>query len=220
MVWNTPTMMPSPTLPAAGAELQHLQRKRKLALLAGIALWALLLLVTQSRWRSSAPQIYAFIRQFGIVLILACILGRTWCTLYIGGRKKRALITKGPYSLVRNPLYVFTGIGAAGVGAQSGSLLMLALAAAATMLVFHVVVRREEAFLEAAFPGDFAAYAARVPRFWPHLAWQDADELVVKPRLVRRTFFDGCLFLAAVPVADAVGWLHGQGGLPVLAQLP
>ena len=41
-------------------------------------------------------------------MILICILGRTWATLYIGGQKQRELVTKGPYSVVRNPLYLFT----------------------------------------------------------------------------------------------------------------
>ena len=34
----------------------------------------------------------------GIVLIVACILGRTWASLYIGGRKIDALVMDGPYS--------------------------------------------------------------------------------------------------------------------------
>ena len=104
---------------------------------------------------------------------------------------------------MRNPLYLFTSIGAAGIGAQTGSVLLALLFAAGSLAVFQVVSRREEAFLAATFPADFADYAARVARFWPRLSlWQEADELRVKPHLVRRTFLDACLFLLAVPVAD------------------
>jgi hypothetical protein len=83
------------------------------------------------------------------------------------------------------------------------------------------VARREEAFLAANFPGDFAAYAARVPRFWPRLSqWREADELRVRPRLVRRTFLEACLFLLAVPAASLLAWLQQLGHLPVLLNLP
>ena len=63
------------------------------------------------------------IEWFGIFAIILCIFGRTWTSLYIGGRKNRALLTKGPYSVVRNPLYVFSILGAAGAGAQLGSVI-------------------------------------------------------------------------------------------------
>ena len=83
------------------------------------------------------------------------------------------------------------------------------------------MARREEAFLAATFPAEFAAYAARVPRFWPRLSqWREADELRVKPRLVRRTFLEACLFLLAVPAAQFAAWLQQVGQLPVLLNLP
>ena len=66
-----------------------------------------------------------------------------------------------------------------------------------------------------------AAYAARVPRFWPRLSqWKEADELRVKPHLVRRTFLDACLFLLAVPAAYLLAWLQRLGQFPVLLDLP
>ena len=202
-------------------DLQGLQRRRKQVLALGVAIWLLLLLFTQSRWRTAAPHLHALIEMAGLLLILICILGRTWCTLYIGGHKKRELVTAGPYSVVRNPLYVFTSIGTAGIGAQTGSALVTILFAAGSLAVFQVVARREEAFLAAAFPTDFAAYAARVPRFWPRLSqWQEAEELRVKPHLVRRTFFEACLFLLAVPAADLLVWLQRLGQFPVLLNLP
>jgi hypothetical protein len=95
------------------------------------------------------------------------------------------------------------------------------LFAAGALAVFQVVARHEERFLAATFPADFAAYAARVPRFWPRLSqWREADELRVKPRLVRRTFFEACLFLLALPAAQLVTSLQQLGLLPVLLDLP
>src|SRR5262245_11871515 len=214
-------MPDSPAPSGADIDLQAVQRKRKLALTLGAALWLLAMLLTQSRWRSDAPHVYALIAGVGLTLILICVLGRTWCTLYIGGLKKRELVTAGPYSVVRNPLYVFSALGAAGIGAQTGSALLAFALAAGALAIFQAVARREEAFLAATFPAEFAAYAARVPRFWPRLSqWREADELRVKPHLVRRTFLEACLFLLAVPAAQLVTSAQQVGLLPVLLDLP
>jgi protein-S-isoprenylcysteine O-methyltransferase Ste14 len=211
----------SPTAPPNGSNLQDVQYRRKLVFMVAIALWILLLLFTQSSWRNSAPHLFKLIQLTGLFLILVCILGRTWCTLYIGGLKKRELVVKGPYSVVRNPLYVFTAIGAVGVGAQSGSALAAVVSGLLSLAIFAVVVRREESFLAAAFPESFADYAARVPRFWPRLSvWQEADELLVRPRLVRQTFLDACMFLLAVPATALMDWLQGVAEFPVLFHLP
>ena len=51
---------------------------------------------------------HEWIEMAGIMLILVAILGRIWCTLYIGGRKCAEVVDSGPYSVIRNPLYVFS----------------------------------------------------------------------------------------------------------------
>jgi protein-S-isoprenylcysteine O-methyltransferase Ste14 len=210
-------MPDSPNTPSDSKQLQSLQRRRKQAFALGLALWIVLLLFTESRWRVSAPGFYTLIWALGLALILVCIVGRTWCTLYIGGLKKRQLVTLGPYSVTRNPLYAFTLIGAAGIGAQTGSLLTALLAGGFALAIFTLVVRREENFLDATFGDDFAGYAARVPRFLPDFTqWQEADELLVRPRLVRQTFLDACVFLLAAPLTGLMDWAREVAGLPIL----
>ena len=212
---------PSPATPADAPDLQVLQRRRKHALRIAAVAGMALLAVTQSRWRTAQPALYDLLVRGGVLLILLCIAGRTWCTLYIGGHKKRELITKGPYSLVRNPLYVFTFMGTAGVGALSGSFVLTLAFAALALVVFSLVVRQEEVFLGGAFGRDYAAYAARVPRFWPRFSsWEEAGEVMVRPRLVRRTFLDASLFLLAVPLMELKDWGQATGRLPVLLYLP
>jgi len=61
----------------------------------------------------------------------------------------------------------------------------------------------------------------RVPQLLPRFsAWHPADQLIVKPWLVHRTFFDARLFLLAVPLiaikALARDWLWP----PILLYLP
>lgn len=201
--------------------LQRIQLIRKAALAAVFAVLFAVLCCCDSYWRAQSPAFYKAIEWFGIILIFICICGRTWSTLYIGGRKKDELVTLGPYSIVRNPLYVFTLIGAFGIGAQFASIMVATLVTLLTGLVFKTVVEKEEAFLASAFPAAWAAYSARVNRFIPRFAlWRDADLLLVKPQLVRRTFFDACLFALAIPGVDLIEAAQAQGILPVLALLP
>jgi protein-S-isoprenylcysteine O-methyltransferase Ste14 len=210
-----------PTDQAARPDLRHIQRLRKYVLRLGIGLCVGLLLFTDSSWRTQDPNVHELIRWVGVALILLCILGRTWCTLYIGGLKKKQLVMLGPYSVVRNPLYVFTIIGAAGIGAQAGSLTMLVLFAALVTAVFYMVALQEQAFLAATFGDDYAAYAKRVPLFVPRLsAWQEADQLIVNPVLVRQTFRDASLFLLAIPANALIDGLQDGGWVPVLLRLP
>jgi protein-S-isoprenylcysteine O-methyltransferase Ste14 len=198
-----------------------MQRRRKYVLRAGAALCVVLLFAMDSSWRAASPDLLALLQRLGLLLILVCMFGRTWCMLYIGGRKKRELITKGPYSVVRNPLYVFTIVGIAGIGLVMGSIVSALVLTILAIFVFHVVVTKEEAFLAEVFGGSFSAYAARVPRFVPRFsAWQDADELAVRPQLVLRTFFHASLFLVVVPLMDGRDLLRRSGVLPALFELP
>ena len=197
-------MPDSPITPAADMDLQRLQRKRKQVLTLGVAVWLLLLLFSRVALAHRA-------RRTSIAAIEMRRLGAD-PGLHPRAHLVHALHRRPQEARAghRRPLLAWCAtrsmssrsFGAAGIGAQTGSVLVALLFAAGSLAVFQVVARREEAFLAATFPADFAAYAARVPRFWPRLSqWREADELRVKPRLVRRTFLDACLFLLAVPAA-------------------
>jgi protein-S-isoprenylcysteine O-methyltransferase Ste14 len=58
----------------------------------------------------------------GITLLLVCTFGRLWSILYSGSKKNVELVTRGPYSISRNPLYLFSSIGAFGIGLMFASL--------------------------------------------------------------------------------------------------
>ena len=72
--------------------------------------------------------------------------------------------------------------------------------------------------------GDWARMDARDRGALMHklcdLIEQDADELTVRPHLVRRTFLDASLFLLAAPVARLMDLARDAGWFPVLLNLP
>lgn len=209
------TPAPGPTL-----DLAAVQKLRKVAV--GLALLGLIALsvVSQSiggvdgRWHETVETI-------GLAAIVLSIVGRAWCTLYIGGRKKAEIVDRGPYSISRNPLYVFSFIGAFGVGSRSGSLVIAAAFVAAAILVFNLTVRREEAFLLREFGEAYAAYRARTPRFWPRFSlWRDTDELTIRPSLFLLTIRDGLVFLLAIPLFELIDAGQAMHVLGVAIHLP
>jgi protein-S-isoprenylcysteine O-methyltransferase Ste14 len=157
----------------------------------------------------------------GLVLIGVAIVGRTWCTLYIGGRKSREIVATGPYSVSRNPLYLFSFVGIAGIGAQAGSIILGPILVLVALAIFLPVIEREEAALSRRFGPDYDSYRARVPRFGPRLsAWQDMEMVTVSPKLFWRTLREGLAFLLVIPYCEGIEMLQHAGYLTPLVHLP
>jgi hypothetical protein len=155
-----------------------------------------------------------------MMTILIGIGGRLWSTLYIGGRKMAEVVDTGPYSVMRNPLYFFSTVAAAGVGAQLGSLILMVVFAALCWAAFSIVIRREEAFLSARMGKPYQDYLERVPRFFPNpRLYRDEAEVSFQPRLLKRTLIDGLAFFASVPLFETLETLQEQGIIPVLFHL-
>ena len=192
---------------AASFDIQRVQRVRKAAMLLGIVAVVAIAVLTRSEWGDG--QFHEGVEAFGLAMIVTCIVGRAWCSLYIGGRKKSEIVDRGPYSISRNPLYVFSFIGAFGVGAQTGSVTLAMLFLAVTAVVFWFTVRREEDWLSEAFGAPYAAYVARTPRFGPDFSkWRDEGMLEIKPRFFLTTLRDGSAVLLAVPLFWGIAALH------------
>lgn len=209
-----------PSSQSNSINLTSVQSIRKAVLLAFIVTGIAFLLVGESRWPSGSF-LHEGIEYAGLILIVLCICGRMICTLYIGGRKIEALVTEGPYSVVRNPLYTLSIIGAIGAGAQLGSFVLAAATGAVAYLVFLLVTLKEEEVLAARFGNTYEDYLARVPRLFPKFSlWRDVDRIEVNPRLVRITALDASVFLLSIPIAEGFEYLHDVGLLPTLIALP
>jgi protein-S-isoprenylcysteine O-methyltransferase Ste14 len=79
----------------------------------------------------------------------------------------RRLVTGGPYSLSRHPVYLGEVVAAVGVNlATAGWLGALAIVYFVTAELLRI--RFEERVLAQAFPDEYPAYARRVPRYFPN----------------------------------------------------
>ena len=103
----------------------------------------------------------------GFVLLLAGIGVRLWALASISERKTRELVTTGPYSLCRNPLYLGTLLIVCGFVVLWQSLAMAVLLLLPILLYRFGVVPAEERVLSDLFGAEFDAYRRRTPRWLP-----------------------------------------------------
>ncbi|RCW84453.1 protein-S-isoprenylcysteine O-methyltransferase Ste14 [Phyllobacterium bourgognense] len=199
-------------------DMSRFQHRRRIVIAIIIALILVALLTIRSAWNEN--WIHEYIEDFGISTIVLAILGRMWCTLYIGGRKSSEIVRLGPYSMSRNPLYVFSTLGAAGIGMLTGSLTVSLALAVICYIAFQFVITAEEGYLEKVFGETYTSYKREVPRFFPNpRLYREADVLSVKSSMLYRTFTDGLVFFVSYPLLEFVEYLQGQHILPVLLRL-
>jgi len=99
---------------------------------------------------------------------------RLWSLRYIGrfsrtGRKRKAkaLVTNGPYTLVRNPLYCSNLLILIGVTILSELLWLIPIVVFLFFLQYFCIVLWEEEMLRKNFPGETKRYFSSVPRWLP-----------------------------------------------------
>lgn len=110
----------------------------------------------------------------GLVTIMFGELIRVYSVAFIGSisrtRKDNTgshLIRTGPFSYVRNPLYVGNFFITAGVAIFGGSYLVLFLAVALFCTQYHFVVKYEESILRQKFGPEYVSYCQDVPPWFP-----------------------------------------------------
>jgi len=133
---------------------------------------------------------------FGLLIVAA--LGRVWCLSYIAGVKSEVIVTEGPYSVVRNPLYVFNFIGTVGFGLAIENPLLAALMAAGFAIFYPSVVRHEEEIMAQAFGESYARYRDSTPRWLPRWSnFHEPESWTIKPQRFRTGLRESMWFLWA-----------------------
>ncbi len=179
-----------------------------------------LLLIMDSRWPKDGF-LEIFLGALGLVLVGIGTLGRLWASMYISGYKDKDLITEGAYSVVRNPLYVFSFLGAVGVACATGSLLLIGLLILGFLIYYPLTMADEEKKLAAKYAQEYTEYAHRTPRFIPNFSlFHESETYVVNTRNYRHAFFDAVWFIWIYAILQVIGALHESGVLPTLLRIP
>ena len=105
----------------------------------------------------------------GFIMVVFGSFGRIWASLYIEGNKTKNLITAGPFSMVRNPLYFFSLIMLLGFSLALKAI-YLPLALLLIFVLFHVpTIANEEKKLQDIHGEKFTSYVKSTPRLIPNI---------------------------------------------------
>ncbi len=158
---------------------------------------------------------------FGYFLIALCAMGRLYSTAFLGGFKNQTLITYGAFSVVRNPLYFFSLVGMTGIAFISTHILIIIFMPLFFIVIYHFLIRREEAFLLETFGAEYEAYMKSVPRLIPNLRLYKAPEKIeTVPKYLNKAFKDAIWWFAAFPLFEFAEYLQEDGIVTPLFTIP
>jgi len=153
----------------------------------------------------------------GYILMLTGLAIRIWSTMYIGQRKSKELITDGPFSMCRNPLYVGTLLIVVGISLSLVNYVLLLAVLLITLPLHLLVVLSEEEHLESIFGSQYVEYKKQVPRFWFRISrFRTPEYITVSPRSIYRVTGESVMVLMIPVIEDIIELLHESGVLPVL----
>lgn len=179
----------------------------------------LLLMCSTSAW-DRIPTIDGLLTALGVVLVSVGSLGRLWCALYIAGRKTRFLVTQGPYSISRNPLYFFSLVGGIGVALATETLLIPFAVALLFGIYYPYVIKREEAKLLALHGNAFRAYCETTPRFIPDFSrLQEPEIYTAHPVAFKKEVLSALWFLWLLAILEIFEILNNLHFLPTFFRI-
>ncbi|MCF8495928.1 MAG: isoprenylcysteine carboxylmethyltransferase family protein [Alphaproteobacteria bacterium] len=191
-------------------------RDSKIALIA-----AFLVVVFTKAFIDSETPMHEMVEFTGYFLIALCAMGRLYSTAFLGGHKNETLITYGPFSVTRNPLYFFSLLGLTGVALLSVHLLIIVLLPLFFIVAYHFLIKREGEFLLGKFGDEYRAYMASTPRLFPNFKRYHAPDIIqTVPRYLNKAFRDAIWWFLAFPVFEGIEYLQEAGLIKPLFLLP
>jgi protein-S-isoprenylcysteine O-methyltransferase Ste14 len=166
-------------------------------------------------------ELYELLELVGYVLIVLATLGRIWATVYIGGRKDEELCQDGPYSISRNPLYVFSLFGAIGIILSAQKLTLLAIILP-FFVYYYFVIKGEEARLLGFFGQEYSGYSKRVGRILPTFkTYTSKESFTVYPKVLFRSMIHASIFMWIFVLLEILEYFKEHTALiPTLFTLP
>jgi protein-S-isoprenylcysteine O-methyltransferase Ste14 len=117
------------------------------------------------RWEIEA----SFVWPLGVILLLIGVLIRVWAQqhLHYGLKVRKKLTTTGPYSFVRNPMYIGNILICLGASVLSELQWFVPVTFFCYFGIYSFVVRYEEAHLLEKYRERYQKYMSEVPRWLP-----------------------------------------------------
>lgn len=157
------------------------------------------------------------LRLTGYAFMVAGCLWRVWCLTFIGGTKDGVLTTTGPYSIVRNPLYVGSFLGVIGFGLAVRLPMLPVVLLVMFAALYPAVVANEEKRLVELFGDTYRRYRDATPRWIPRWSlYTEPESIPVSPKKVRQGILDAMWYLWAYAFVQLLDLLHRHGIVPVL----
>jgi len=158
---------------------------------------------------------------FGLFLLTICSMGRLWALLYISGKKTQEVITDGPYSIVRHPLYLFSFIGAIGIGLASDNILVLAAMVIFYLSYYPLTILSEEKTLTQKFGQVYIDYAKCTPRFLPKLSlYKSPSQVVINADIFLKNIAIGMWFIWIFILFNIISMLQTMGIIHAILKVP
>jgi protein-S-isoprenylcysteine O-methyltransferase Ste14 len=114
----------------------------------------------------------------GVLIAVAGESIRLWSVSYAGSETRTTsgvggsnLVTQGPYSVVRNPLYIGNMMIYTGIGIMSNALFpyLQIFAFLYFLFQYYCIIRVEEEYLRKTYKENYEIYASFVNRFFPRI---------------------------------------------------
>ncbi len=212
---------------------------KRLFFVRGLYIYTIIALGTLIAWRmGTQPSREWFWFAFAVAAsgALVRVITSGFAALGTSGRAKVAaeaseLNTTGPYSLVRNPLYVGRILNFTGLALLSGSWVYGAIVFLMAVIVYERISIYEEEFLRGKFGEAHSAWAQEVPAllprltgwvkpkypfWWKRMIWREQNKLFLLATAIflyafARAGFDFGAFYTA-----HTGWVQAYGALVVV----
>ena len=156
----------------------------------------------------------------GFALVLIGGFGRIWASLYIEGNKIGKIISKGPYSMMRNPLYIFSLILLVGYCFAIQSIIVASASIILFALIYMPTVYNEEKRLLSVHSKKYQEYYDRTPRFIPKFSLyqesESGDKISVNIRNIRNVLVEIAGFIFFFGLIKLLDLLHHIDVIPNL----
>ena len=156
----------------------------------------------------------------GFAFVLIGGFGRIWASLYIEGNKIGKIISKGPYSMMRNPLYVFSLILLMGYCLAIQSIIIASVSIILFALIYLPTIYNEEKRLLSAHSQSYERYYQKTPRFLPKFSnYKESEtgrEISVNIRNIKNVLIEIAGFIFFFGIIKLLDLLHYIKAIPNL----